>query len=172
MGKGIARKIDASTIRLVDENAREAVAYVPVGDEFVFSAAPKTNPRQFRMWWTLIGIVADALSSTKIAVEQALLEELHCVSIWFHPITGKMEITTKSVSPEVMSGDEFNDLFQRSVPLMASWLGNSPREVMDRFNEVLEGSRSYDRRNVARRRTPRASRSRTAPARERKGNAA
>lgn len=112
------------------------------GADFIAETRGARNVKQLNMWWTLCQLVAenDRDYDTKESASDGLKIALKHVET-FLDRTGKLHIWPKSIAFESMTQEDFNPLFKAAVDKVAEWLGNTPKEVQDRFNEITADKR-------------------------------
>lgn len=114
------------------------------GAEFIAETRGARNVKQLHMWWALCGLLAenDRDYDTKESASDGLKIALKHVDT-FLDRDGKLHIWPKSIAFESLTQEEFYPLFKAAINKVAEWLGNSPQEVQDRFNEITADKR-YD----------------------------
>lgn len=112
------------------------------GAEFIAETRGARNVKQLNMWWTLCQMVADNDRDyeTKEKASDGLKIALKHVDT-FLDRDGKLHIWPKSIAFESLTQEEFNPLFKAAINKVAEWLGNSPKEVQYRFNEITADKR-------------------------------
>jgi hypothetical protein len=141
MAKGIWRREGDHAVPVGAESVEYFFA-LKDGAEFIAETRGARNLKQLRMWWTLCQMLADndtdydtrdkASNGLKLA-----LKHVHT----FLDRDGILHISPASIAFESMTQEEFNPLFKAAIDKVAEWLGNSPKEVQDRFNEIIADKR-------------------------------
>ncbi len=141
MPKGIWRR-EGNTAVPVGAASLEFLQSRKDGSEFIADTNGARNPKQLNMWWALCQLVAenDTTYDTREKASNGLKRALHHVET-FLDRTGKLHIEPKSIAFESMTQEEWAPLFKAAIEQVALWLGNSPKEVQDRFNEITADKR-------------------------------
>lgn len=141
MAKGIWRR-EGDTAVPVGADSLEYLQAIKEGAEFVAETHGARNLKQLKMWWTLCEMVAEnhPIITTKTSASDNLKLALHCIETFLSP-DGRLHIKPKSIAFESMTQEEFNPLFKLAIDKVAEWLGNTPKEVQDRFNEITADKR-------------------------------
>lgn len=92
---------------------------------------------QFKLFWTMIGLVAEAKDSTKEACKEWLMKKMNYVDLFWLP-DGTIEIKAQSVSWEKMEQAKFAEFFNASIPLIAALLETAPKDLIARFEDLLD----------------------------------
>lgn len=143
MAKGIWRRVGNTAVPVGEVSFANLHAFKD-GQEFIAETRGARNPKQLALWWVLCRLVADNDNEydTPEKASEGLKRALHHVDT-FLDRDGKLHITTKSINFESMTQEDFNNLFKAAVNQIAEWLGNSPSDVMDRFNDMVADKRGY-----------------------------
>lgn len=141
MAKGIWRRQGMVAVP-VGAASIEYLQSVKDGAEFIAETRGARNVKQLHMWWALCGLLAenDRDYDTKESASDGLKIALKHVET-FLDRTGKLHIWPKSIAFESLTQEEFYPLFKAAIAKVAEWLGNSPQEVQDRFNEITADKR-------------------------------
>ena len=109
----------------------------PEGGFVMMESKTARNPEQHDLYWALCDLVAFQTDTTKRAVSDWLLTKTNMVDMLFYP-DGEMQLRPKSIAWESMEQTEFDEFFQRAVPLIADLLGSAPKEVLQCFYDLLD----------------------------------
>lgn len=141
MAKGVWRREGNHAVP-VGAVSIEFLQNIKEGSEFIAETRGARNVKQLNMWWTLCKMVADNDRDyeTKEKASDGLKIALKHVDT-FLDRDGKLHIWPKSIAFESLTQEEFNPLFKAAINKVAEWLGNSPKEVQDRFNEITADKR-------------------------------
>lgn len=141
MAKGIWRREGDHAVP-VGADSVEFFQALKEGGEFIAETRGARNLKQLKMWWTLCNLLAenDNEYDTKEKASNGLKLALKHVDT-FLDRDGKLHISPGSIAFESMTQEDFNPLFKAAIDKVAEWLGNSPKEVMDRFNEITADRR-------------------------------
>lgn len=141
MAKGVWRR-DGDHAVPVGATSREFLFAHKDGDEFIAETHGARNVKQLKMWWALCELVAenDRDYQTAKAASDGLKIALKHVDT-FLDRTGKLHIWPKSIKIESLTQEEWYPLFRAAIEKVAEWLGNTPKEVQDRFNEITADKR-------------------------------
>lgn len=141
MAKGVWRRVGDVAVP-VGDTSREFLSAFKDGGEFIAETHGARNPKQLNMWWALCGLVADNddVYDTKEKASEGLKRALHHVDT-FLDRDGRLHITTKSIAVESLTQEEWYPMFKAAINKVAEWLGNTPKEVQDRFNEITADKR-------------------------------
>lgn len=141
MAKGIWRREGNHAVP-VGAVSVEYLQSVKDGAEFLAETRGVRNIKQLHMWWVLCQLLAenDRDYDTKEMASDGLKLALKHVDT-FIDRAGKLHVWPKSISFESLTQEEFNPLFKAALHKVAEWLGNSPKEVQDRFNEITADRR-------------------------------
>lgn len=144
MAKGVFRRVGDTAVP-AGRAGRDALLAIPDGKTFVADFKTARNADQHELFWTLAQLGADATDSTKEAVVLWLKHKLNLTDMVFLP-DGSMKIVPKSIAWESMEQAEFNSFFQAAVNEIAGLLGSAPKDVLDRFNDLLDPEKRADMR--------------------------
>jgi hypothetical protein len=139
--KGVFRRI-GMTLVPTSEEGREALLSIKDGRECMVDTRGARNLLQHKLYFALCRLCADATDDDSESVRKWLLHATNNVDVWFDP-NGNMHVEAKSMAFESMEQAVFNNLFQRSVNLIAERLSVSPKEVRDRFNDMVDPAKGY-----------------------------
>jgi hypothetical protein len=141
MAKGIWRR-QGNVAVPVGATSMEFLQGVKEGAEFIAETRGARNVRQLNMWWALCELVAenDADYETREKASDGLKLALKHVDT-FLDRTGRLHIWPKSIAFESLTQEEFDPLFKAAINKVAEWLGNTPKEVQDRFLEITADKR-------------------------------
>jgi Protein of unknown function (DUF1367) len=152
MAKGAFKRVGNTAIPAGKEG-QEALFAIPDGKTFIADFRTARNPQLHEMFWTACQLVADATDTTKEAVKRWLLMKTGFVDLIFYP-DGSMEIEPKSIAWENMEETEFRQFFNAAVPKIADLLGSAPKEVIQRFYDLLDPTTRADMRRPLRKDSP------------------
>lgn len=144
MAKGTFKRVGGHAVP-VGKQGREALFAIADGAKFAADFRTARNPLQHDLFWSLCELVADTTDTTKDAVKRWLLVKTGFVDMIFLP-DGAMRIDPKSIAWESMEQSEFNSFFRAAVHAIAELLGSAPKEVLDRFNDLLDPETRADMR--------------------------
>lgn len=141
MAKGVWRR-QGNVAVPVGAASIEFLQGIKDGADFIAETRGARNVRQLNMWWALCLLVAenDRDYDTKESASDGLKLALKHVDT-FLDRTGLLHIWPKSIAFESLTQEEFNPLFKAAIDKVAEWLGNTPKEVQDRFNEITADKR-------------------------------
>lgn len=143
MAKGIWRRVGDVAVPIGD-TSRDYFFALKDGADFIAETHGARNLRQLHMWWTLCQLVAenDAEYTTKETASDGLKFALKHVDTLLDR-NGVLRIWPKSIAFESLTQEAFNPIFKAAIDKVAEWLGNTPKEVQDRFDEITRDKR-YD----------------------------
>lgn len=142
VAKGLWRRVgntavpaDARSLRFLQAR-KEGIA-------FVADTNGARNPKQLALWWCLCQLVCEAedLPSDEKLSDDLKITLGHC-DTYVHR-NGSEYIKPRSIAFESMSQEEFNELFQAALRVIAGWLGSAPADIQRRFDEMISDKR-YD----------------------------
>jgi hypothetical protein len=136
------RRIGVTAVPL-GSRAREALFAIRDGREFMADIRGARNPRQHRLFWALCELCAEAADDTQVSVKKWLMFSLGYVDTWFEP-NGRMHLDPKSIAYEAMKQAEFNQMFQAAILKIADRLQAAPKDIINRFNDMVHPSDRYD----------------------------
>lgn len=123
-----------------DERSREFLLSIKEGVPFIADTHGARNPKQLALWWCLVKLLADQTDTPSEKVSDDLKVALGHADTYVTQ-DGLVYVKPKSISFEAMKQEDFNALFQSAVNKIAEWLGNSPKEVQQHFNEMVADKR-------------------------------
>lgn len=135
--KGVFRKIDDRTLVADGIEAMEALAAVHRGQGCMADVRGARNVDQFRLFWALMGLVADQTDTTKEAVKEWLMKKMKYIDMLWLP-DGSIELKAKSIAFEKMEQAKFAEFFSAAIPHIAALLDAAPKDVITRFNDMLD----------------------------------
>ena len=130
------RKSEATIVPFGDE-AVEQLWALKIGELGVGDIGTARNPVQLRLYWTLVGIVAQALDTTHQAVHAALKSTLFTPER-FTDVFGKQHVEYPSIALAAMSQAEFNSFFKLAIEMLSNMIGCAPKELREQFNDILD----------------------------------
>lgn len=133
--KGVFQRIKYTLVPS-DDMGKELLFSIADGAECIVEMKGKHNIKQFRLFWGLCQLVAEADDDTKLNVKKWLCVATGHTDIWFEP-NGKMHVDPASISFSELEQNEFNEFFQRALILVADRLGSKPNEIRQRLEEML-----------------------------------
>lgn len=136
--KGVFRKIDDKTLVADGIEAMEALAAIHRGQGCMGDIRGARNVDQFRLFWALMGLVAEQTDTTKEAVKEWLMKKIGYVDMLWLP-DGSIALKAQSIAFESMEQAKFAELFQAAIPRISELLGAAPKDVIKRFNDMLDG---------------------------------
>lgn len=139
MPKGLWLR-DGSRAVPADERSLEFLTSIKDGMLFIADTHGARNPKQLRLWWSLVTIVAehfDVMPETisddvKIAIGH---------SETYKKRDGSHGVRPKSIAEESLPQEIFNRLLTAAINKMSEWMSVAPEDLRRRFEEV-----SADRR--------------------------
>lgn len=135
--KGQFRKIDDRTLVAVGLPAMEALAAIKRGQDCMGDIRGARNVQQHNLFWTLMQLVSEATDVTKEATKEWIMIKLHYVDYLWLP-DGSLSVKAQSIAFEKMEQAKFAELFNAAIPAIADLLGNSTKEIIARFNDLLD----------------------------------
>lgn len=135
--KGTFHKIDDKTLVAADIEAMEALAAVHRGQDCVFDIHGSRNPAQFRLFWAMMKLVAEATNSTKYACKEWVMQRTNYVDLFWLP-DGSMHLKPKSISWESMEQAVFAEFFSVAIPAIADLLQTAPKDLITQFESMLD----------------------------------
>jgi hypothetical protein len=131
---------DRSRAIPADERSMEFLLAQKDGVPFIAETRGARNVQQLRLWWGLCRLVAGQLDVIEVVISDDLKKALgHTETI--KQRDGSYKVVPKSIAFESMAQEHFNNLMTAAVNKVAEWLGSSPKEVRDRFNEMVADKR-------------------------------
>ncbi len=109
------------TLRPVDDKGREYVGKLRHGQQVEIEIKRARNPRQFRLYWGLVGLIFPQQS--RYTTQEQLSNALKCSVGWCDEITlrdGRIMAVPKSMSFSNMKQDEFEPFFDRVIEVVIS----------------------------------------------------
>lgn len=93
------------------------------------------NKKQEGLFHILCGLVAGSLDTTEENIRHRVIHKAGYYETWIDAFGREHEIP-KSIRH--MKRDEFNRCFQDCIPILAMWVSVAPKEIVDRFNELVD----------------------------------
>ena len=144
MTKGMFMRV-GDTLVPIGPPALEALHAIKDGDKCIADVHGARNIAQLNLFWALVTLVAEQEDEDKENVKKWLMFKLGYVDHWFEP-DGRMHLEAGSIAIESMDQAAFNRLFNASVKVIAERLGSAPKEVLSRFNELVDPSQRMPKR--------------------------
>ncbi|MDR3463299.1 MAG: hypothetical protein P4L76_13390 [Beijerinckiaceae bacterium] len=142
MAKVIMRR-NGKMLEPVDDIGFETIAKIPEGREVVADVKMARNPKQLRLFWALMEVIADNVEGIphKDAAADLVKIATHEVTTLIAPDTGEVSYIPRSIAFESMSQERFNRFLDRALFVITTrWLtGNTPQELRDRVFEIIDG---------------------------------
>lgn len=143
MTKGIWRKQTINGLDVAVPVGAESLALLRSykdGDEFIADTHGARNLKQLKLFWVLVGLAADATDQPKEVVKRSIAIRLGFVDTWVD-MNGGTHVEAQSISCEKMTQAVFRDFFTNAINVIAEWLQTSPREVRERFDDMVAEKR-------------------------------
>ncbi|WP_293880508.1 hypothetical protein [Sphingomonas sp.] len=139
MTKVIFRR-DGDVAVPADEDSLAALRGFKDGAEFLGIIRGARNLEQLKLFWVLVGIVAESTDRAKTSIKHdaaiaTKFVEYHC------DYDGKVHVIPKSIAVESMTQADFDQFFTKAVEVMAGWIGAEHKDLMRRFNEAAADKR-------------------------------
>lgn len=142
MTKGIFKRVKDHVVP-VDKRGREAMFAIPDGAKFMAEFRTARNPEQHALFFTMCDLLAEQTDTTKEAAKRWLLLKTGFTEMIFLP-DGSMRIDPKSIAFEQMEQTEFDSFFRAAVRAAGELLHAAPKDVIDRFNDLLDPTTRAD----------------------------
>lgn len=139
MPKGLWARNGALAVPM-DDRSREFLLSITEGSPFIADTHGARNPKQLRLWWALCRLVAEQFDVTEDSISDDLKIALgHTETVKRYD--GSTRLKPKSIAFESMPQELFSNLLTAAINKVSEWLGSSPKEVRDRFNEMVADKR-------------------------------
>jgi hypothetical protein len=154
MTKVVMRRAGRALVPAEDE-AAEMIAKMPEGKDVVVEVRQARNPKQHRLYWALMGLLADNVEwiPHKDAASTLVKIATHEVDMIIDGRTGEITYVPRSINWESMDGARFGRFLDRVLYVICSrWLvGNDVEELRQRVYEMIDGpaAASLGRREAA-----------------------
>lgn len=129
----------------VDDVGFETLAKIPEGREIVSDVKMARNPRQLRLFWKLMDILADNVEGIphKDAAADLVKIATHEVTILIAPDTGEVSYVPRSIAFESMSQERFNRFLERALFVITTrWISTSSEELRAEVFATIDGDQS------------------------------
>lgn len=151
----LAKDVGRLTVVLVpvDEFAAKQTARLPRDRDLAVSAKARRNMKAHRLFWVLMGLVADAddrFVDAEAACDYIKFKIKH-VEARHNPVTGLTYLVPKSMSEASMHAAQFKRFFDRCVHVVLTDIvpGLKESELRAEIERIV--SPNYDRSEVPRR---------------------
>jgi len=123
-----------------DERSLEFLRAQRDGGHFIAETRGARNPRQLRLWWALVTIVAEHFDCPPRTIDKDVKIALgHTETV--KQRDGTMKVEAASISYESLPQEEWNGLLTAAINKMSEWMGAAPADLRKRFNEVAADKR-------------------------------
>lgn len=141
MAKGIWRKQGDVAVPVGDVSI-EHFRNIKDGDEFFAETkrATKRKIKQLRMFWAVVGLIADAKDKAPEVVKRSISIRLGFCHVEVD-MDGAERMVADSIAVENMDQDVFDQFFKNALRLVEEWLGASSDEVQRRYLEITADKR-------------------------------
>ena len=139
MTKTILRRV-GHTLVPVDEDSLAVILGFKDGAEIIGDLRGARNIEQLKLFWTLVGIVAESSDLSKTTIKKDAAIALGFTETWVDH-DSRVHIDPASIAVESMTQAVFDQFFQKAVNLMATWINADHKDLMRRFNELAADKR-------------------------------
>ena len=119
MATEVIMRRDGIRLAAIDAAGSEAILKLPIGKQFVVTIKQARNPRQFRLYWGLIGLIFSQQS--RYATQEQLSNVIKCAVGWCDEVPlkdGRVMVTPRSIAFANMAQDQFEEFFTKVIKLV------------------------------------------------------